>query len=115
MVIAMVGSEKETKEFDLEKEIKAVPFDPLFSRIMVKERVIGRVGSIVIPSASKEMRATEGIVLAVGGDVEVIKVGDNIFYGQYCGVKINRDGKEYQVMNDNDVIAIIKGDANAGA
>ena len=88
-------------------EEKGVGITPLFSRLIVEEAVLKQVGSIIIPQNSREMRLTEGTVVAVGDEVESVKVGDEVYYGQYVGFPLKRGGKEYRCMNEEDLIGLI--------
>ena len=82
---------------------------PLFSRIIVhrKEEEV-TAGGIVIPKTTRELQATEGEVLAVGDEVDTVKVGDKVFFGKYSGAEIERERQRYIVMNEEDVIAKVK-------
>ncbi len=80
---------------------------PLFSRIIVRAKDIEKVGSIFIPLDSKQMKATEGEVIAVGSECSIVKIGDNIFYGKYSGAEIERCDKKYIIMNEEDVLCFI--------
>jgi chaperonin GroES len=92
--------------------------EPLQDRIVV-ERAAGEEksqGGIVIPDTAKE-KPIRGIVKAVGpgkrlesGQVQPVsvKVGDEILFGKYAGTEVKLDNKEYIVMREDDVIAIMK-------
>ena len=53
----------------------------------------------------------QGTVVAVGPGTKdnamTLKVGDNVIYGKYAGTEFHIDGKDYMIMRENDVIAII--------
>ncbi|PZR04952.1 MAG: co-chaperone GroES, partial [Flavobacterium psychrophilum] len=36
-----------------------------------------------------------------------VKVGDMVLYGKYAGTELNVDGKEYLIMRESDIYAII--------
>jgi chaperonin GroES len=36
-----------------------------------------------------------------------LKVGDIVLYGKYSGTEINVEGKEYLMMRQSDVLAVI--------
>ena len=80
---------------------------PLFSRLIVKTKELEKVGSIYIPTDSKQMKATEGDVIAVGSECDTVKVGDVVFYGKYSGAEIERDGKKFVLMNEEDVLCFV--------
>lgn len=80
---------------------------PLFSRLIVKPIDMEKVGSIFIPIDSKQMKATEGEVIAMGSECDTVKVGDTVFYGKYSGAEIERDGNKYVLMNEEDVLCFV--------
>ncbi len=36
-----------------------------------------------------------------------VKVGDSILYGKYAGTEITIEGKEYLIMRESDIFAVI--------
>ena len=65
---------------------------------------------IIIPDTAKE-KPQQGIVVAVGPGTKDVKMtlkeGDRVIYGKYAGTEFNLDGKDYMIMRESDVIAII--------
>ncbi len=90
---------------------------PMNDRILVKRDEEERsVGGIVIPDTAKE-KPVRGTVVAVGhgkrlksGQIQAltIKKGDKLYFGKYSGTEIKLDGKEYLIMREDDVLALIK-------
>ena len=37
-----------------------------------------------------------------------VKEGDTVLYGKYSGTDIKHDGKEYLIVRENDILAIIE-------
>jgi chaperonin GroES len=90
---------------------------PLGERVLVEPLKEGEVkkGGIIIPDTAKE-KPQEGVVVAVGtgkkdDDGNVIpfnvKKGDKVLMPKYGGTEIKMDGKEYQIMREDDILAII--------
>ena len=93
---------------------------PVGDRILVeavKEKENkGQKGGIIIPDTAKE-KPMESVVVAVGtgktGDdgkkvpIEV-KKGDRVLVNKYGGTEIKLDGKEYKILNSDDVLAVIE-------
>lgn len=89
---------------------------PLGDRVLIQalEEQEDKVGSIYIPDSAKE-KPMEGSVEAVGpGRTEdgkliapEVKVGDKVLYGKYSGTEIKRDGKEYLIIKESDILAIL--------
>ena len=63
---------------------------------------------IIIPDNAKE-KPQHGKVVAVGNDSKdetpTVKVGDNVIYSY--GSKIKLEGKDYLIMRESDILAII--------
>ena len=36
-----------------------------------------------------------------------VKVGDQILYGKYSGTELNLDGKDYLIMRESDIYAML--------
>lgn len=36
-----------------------------------------------------------------------LKVGDNVLYGKYAGTEISVDGKDYLMMRQSDILAVL--------
>ena len=65
---------------------------------------------IYIPETAQEI-PQKGTVVAVGnGKVDeplTVKVGDQVLYGKYAGTEITYDGKEYLIMRETDIYAVL--------
>ena len=85
---------------------------PLSDRVLIlpNQAEEKTAGGLYIPDTAKE-KPLAGKVVAVGpGTSEVtmeVKVGDQVLYGKYAGTEINVDGKDYLIMRQNDILAII--------
>ena len=90
---------------------------PLHDRIIVQRIDEGeqKVGGIIIPDSAKE-KPQQGTVMAAGngrakdGAKRIpldVKAGDRILFGKYSGQEIKLDGKDYFIMKEEDVLAVI--------
>ncbi len=65
---------------------------------------------IYIPDTAQE-KPQRGTIVAVGDGKKdeplTVKVGDQILYGKYAGTEITYEGKEYLIMRESDVYAIL--------
>ncbi|MEG2755871.1 MAG: co-chaperone GroES, partial [Mucinivorans sp.] len=65
---------------------------------------------LFIPESAKE-KPLQGTVVAAGpGTKDVtmeVKAGDAVLYGKYAGQEITCDGKDYLIMKQSDILAII--------
>jgi len=86
-------------------------FQPLANRVLVQreEEVTTTASGIIIPDNAKE-KPLEGKVLAVGPDAkdEGINEGDTVVFGKYAGSEIVLNGKEYLILNSDDILGLLK-------
>jgi len=91
---------------------------PLHDRLLVErlEEKEVKKGGIIIPDTAKE-KPQEARVIAVGtGKVTDegkkipldVKAGDKILFGKYSGSEVKIDDKEYLIMREDDVLAILE-------
>ncbi len=85
----------------------------LLRRIEEKEEV---KGGIIIPDTAKE-KPMEGEVISVGpGKIMEdgkrspmdVKAGDRVLFGKYAGTEIKIDDKEYIIMREEELLAVLK-------
>jgi len=89
---------------------------PLGDRVIVENLEPKEVtkGGIIIPDTAKE-KPQEAKVVAVGkGKVEdgkliapEVKVGDTVLFGKYAGTEIKMNDKEYLILKEDDILAIV--------
>ncbi len=89
---------------------------PLGDRVLVepKKDAEEKIGSLYFPDTAKE-KPQEGTVVSVGsGKYEdgkliplEVKVGNNVLYGKYSGTEIKQNGKEYLIIRESDILAIV--------
>jgi chaperonin GroES len=89
-----------------------VNFKPLADRVLVEPAAAETktAGGIIIPDTAKE-KPQRGIVIAAGegkkDEPTTVKAGDNVLYGKYAGTEITIDGKDYLIMRESDIFAIV--------
>ena len=87
-------------------------FKPLHDRVVVKrlETDDKTTGGIIIPDTAKE-KPQKGNVVAVGSGTKenpiTVKVGQTVLYGKYSGTELKFDGKDYLIMRESDILAIV--------
>merc|ERR1711934_138725 len=92
--------------------IMALKIQPLADRVLVEPAAAEEktASGIIIPDTAKE-KPQKGSIVAVGeGKTDeplTVKVGDSVLYGKYSGTEINFDGKDYLIMRESDIFAII--------
>ena len=85
---------------------------PLADRVLVEPAAAETTTSsgIIIPDTAKE-KPQKGTVVAVGPCTQenpiTVKVGDQVLYGKYAGTELQHEGKDYLIMKENDLLAIV--------
>ena len=93
---------------------------PVGDRILVEPIVEkenkGKKGGIIIPDTAKE-KPMESVVVALGtGKTDdngrkvpfEVKKGDRVLVSRYGGTEIKLDGKDYKILNGDDILAVIE-------
>ncbi len=89
-----------------------VKIKPLADRVLVQpqEAETKTASGIFIPDTAKE-KPQRGVVIAVGkgtkDEAMELKTGDVVLYGKYAGTEISVEGKDYLMMRQSDVLAVI--------
>lgn len=81
---------------------------PLADKIVIErtQAVEKTAGGIVIPDTAKE-KPEQGKVISVGKDVKEVKEGNEVLFGKYSPTEVKVDGKEYLLIKEEDVLAIV--------
>ena len=90
---------------------------PLSDRVVIEplEAEDKTSGGIYLPDTAKEKPQMGKVVAAGPGKFSdagqkiamEVKVNDKILYGKYSGTDVNFDGKDYLIMRESDILAII--------
>ena len=82
---------------------------PLKDRVLVSYMAEAEqsAGGIYIPDAAKE-KPQRGKVEAIGGEVEEVKVGNEVMFGKYTGDKFEVDGQELLIIKEEDILAVVE-------
>jgi chaperonin GroES len=85
---------------------------PLADRVLVEplEAETKTASGIIIPDTAKE-KPQKGSIVAVGPGTKenpvTVKVGDSVLYGKYSGTELKLEGKDYLIMRESDILAIV--------
>ena len=91
---------------------------PLADKVLVQrtEAETKTAGGIVLPDSAKE-KPQRGTIVSVGegkllddgtrGKPQV-KKGDNVLFTSYAGTEVKTSGKEYLIMDESDIMAVIE-------
>ncbi|KOF04369.1 chaperonin GroES [Roseivirga ehrenbergii] len=89
-----------------------VNITPLADRVLVEPAAAEEktASGLIIPDTAKE-KPQKGIVVAAGAGKKdeplTVKVGDTVLYGKYAGTEISVEGKDYLIMRESDIFAIV--------
>jgi chaperonin GroES len=92
---------------------------PLGDRLVVEpvEQAEQTASGIFLPETAKE-KPQEGKIVAAGPGARKengervpmeVQVGDIVLYAKYSGTNIKLEGKEYLILKETDVLAIVNG------
>jgi chaperonin GroES len=90
----------------------SVKITPLADRVLVEPAAAEEktASGIIIPDTAKE-KPQKGTVVAVGpgkkDEPTTVKVGNTVLYGKYSGTEVQVDGKDYLIMRESDIYAIV--------
>ncbi len=85
---------------------------PLPDRVLIepKEAETKTASGLYIPDTAKE-KPQQGKVVAAGpgkkDEPMEVKVGDVVLYGKYAGTEITVEGKDYLILKQSDILAIL--------
>ena len=91
---------------------------PLADKVVVQrlEAKTVTAGGIVLPDSAKEkpqkgkiISAGKGKILDDGTTKKMqVKKGDIVLFTSYAGTDVKVDGKEYMIMSESDIMAVIE-------
>lgn len=91
--------------------------EPLADKVLVERLKPEETssGGIVIPDSAKE-KPKQGKVIAIGTGLQTesgnvvpftVKKGNRILFSSYAGIEVKVEGKEYLIMPEEDILAIL--------
>ncbi len=92
--------------------MSTVSIKPLADRVLVEPAAAEEKTAfgIIIPDTAKE-KPQRGTVVAVGSGKKdepmTVQVGDTVLYGKYSGTEISVEGKDFLIMRESDIFAIL--------
>ncbi|MCT4665357.1 MAG: co-chaperone GroES [Flavobacteriales bacterium] len=90
----------------------SITLRPLADRVLIEpmEAETKTASGIIIPDSAKE-KPQQGKVVAVGNGTKdhemTVKVGDIVMYSKYGGTDLKLEGKDYLIMRESDILAIM--------
>ena len=96
---------------------KIMTIKPLFDRVVVRlcEAEETTASGIILTAAAQEKpQVAEVIAVGPGGNVDgkevtmTVKVGDKVITSKYAGTEVKVDGEEYNIVRQNDILAVVE-------
>lgn len=90
----------------------ALNIKPLADRVLIEPlpAETKTASGIFIPDTAKE-KPQRGTVVAFGKGTKdhemTVQLGDTVLYGKYAGTELKLEGKDYLMMREDDILAII--------
>lgn len=90
----------------------ALNVKPIADRVLIEPDAAETktASGIIIPDTAKE-KPQRGTIVAVGAGKKdepmTVKSGDKVLYGKYSGTEVSIDGKDYLIMKESDIYAIL--------
>ena len=86
-----------------------VSIQPLGERIVAKitEPENKTASGLYLPVSAKEKPKTADVI-AVGKDVNEVKIGDRVVYKNYSATEIKVDSENLIILNEEDILGVIK-------
>jgi len=85
---------------------------PLADRVLVEPAAAETktASGLIIPDNAK-VKPQKGSVVAIGNskidEPLTVKIGDTVLYSKYGGTDLKLEGKDYLMMRESDILAII--------
>jgi chaperonin GroES len=89
----------------------STPLQPLADYVVAQAEAAEAktVSGFLLPDSAKEKPMIARVV-AVGKDVKVVKVGDQIVYKGYSNTDVTVGGQDYTLVKEDDILATVKND-----
>lgn len=90
---------------------------PLADRVVIKmeeAEETTKSGIVLAGSAKEKPQIAQVIAVGPGGNVDgkeiemYLKVGDRVIASKYSGTEVKLDGKEYTILRQSDILAIVE-------
>lgn len=79
---------------------------PLNSNVLIKPEE-EKISETIITLDDDKKTPEKGEVLAIGEEVENVKVGDKVIFIKYSPNEVTVEEEEYMIINEDDIIATI--------
>lgn len=83
---------------------------PLHDRVLVRRLSVEQVsrGGIILSEAAPTDNQREGIVEAIGPDVQEVAVGDRVVMGKWSGEDTKIEGENLVMIRESDIFGVLE-------
>ncbi|MBP5356656.1 MAG: co-chaperone GroES [Clostridia bacterium] len=91
--------------------------NPVFDRVVIKpieSEETTKSGIVLLPKDQEKPQMAEVVSVGPGGLVDgkeikmTVKVGDKVLCSKYAGSEFKIDGKEFTILRQSDILAIVE-------
>jgi len=102
-------NERETITVDGATLYSDCPFTPKFARVVLQREDMKSKGGLIIPEEIARRNArNEGLVVGIGPTAQNVELGETVMFGNFSGAWIEREGHEYYIVQDEDLLVRVK-------
>jgi chaperonin GroES len=82
---------------------------PLFDKVLIKPQKAEEktASGIYIPDTAKQDKPQIGEVIAIGKDVKIVTVGQNVVFAKYGPTEISLESEDYLIIKEDDILATL--------
>ena len=82
---------------------------PLADKIVIRRKTAEErtSGGVILPDVAKE-KPKEGVIMAVGSDVDGCDAGDRVIFSSYAGIDIKVEETDYLIVQVADILAVLR-------
>jgi chaperonin GroES len=82
---------------------------PLFDKVLLKPQKSEEktASGIYIPDTAKQDKPQIGEVIAIGKDVNTVKIGQNVVFAKYGPTEISLESEDYLIVKEEDILATL--------
>lgn len=86
-------------------------FKPLGDRVLLKVKDVETqtASGIYIPDNAEKEKPTQAEIMAIGGDVKEVEVGDQVVFTKFArSATVTLEGVDYLVMETAEILGVMK-------
>jgi len=81
---------------------------PLGERVLIQQDEEKHIGNIVLPSNVLENKLVISGVVEEVGDTKTLKKGYRVYYRKFVAHELEKEGKKYSIIKEEDILAYEK-------